>query len=162
MDLVIELDSSSDIKFSKHLIVRSLVDGPFAFSSNVDMGVFVCDFVNFLQSRPGAAVWSHMVDKAVYTRSRCFRMLFSTKYGQGRPLRLLRGALAVEPEVVQLLESLVTFLSPSTIVIEYCRARRSGMEEQRRGRPGQTAIKQRPRTIVQGVHMTRVCKYLAD
>ena len=69
---VVELDSSSPIKFSRHLIVPNV-----AFKDNIHAGAFVKRFVETLPSDVGECV-----DLGVYTRNRCFRIVHSSKFGK--------------------------------------------------------------------------------
>jgi len=69
---VVELDSSSAIKFSRHLIVTNV-----AFKNNLHAGSFVKRFVGDLPANV-----SDSVDLGVYTRNRCFRIVHSSKFGK--------------------------------------------------------------------------------
>ena len=69
-----------------------------------------------LSSGAGAAAGEvPIIDDSVYSRNRCFRVAFSSKFGQRRPLRLMScggSAMSSEPGVV-LLHSLASFVSGS-------------------------------------------------
>lgn len=141
-DSLFELDSTTDEKFSKHVIAKRLqtVDGSglggqyhfqsLAFPNNAQAGFFVKKFMGFVRQQrlarrraasllfarakpkqqeeyqkdpakdeaPAAEKASAdeaagsppsevpVVDESVYTRNRCFRVLFSSKFGKRRPL----------------------------------------------------------------------------
>eukprot|EP00927_Polykrikos_kofoidii_P061207 TRINITY_DN56073_c0_g1_i1.p1 TRINITY_DN56073_c0_g1~~TRINITY_DN56073_c0_g1_i1.p1 ORF type:complete len:857 (+),score=139.13 TRINITY_DN56073_c0_g1_i1:85-2655(+) len=55
-----------------------------------------------------------IVDESVYTRNRCFRVLFSSKFGKKRPLRLVSGISTRASPALQLLESLATHVPDNT------------------------------------------------
>jgi hypothetical protein len=74
---VMELDSSSDVKFSRHLIIPNV-----AFLDNLHAGSFVKRFVGTLPSHVGDCV-----DLGVYTRNRCFRIVNSSKFGKSIPFQ---------------------------------------------------------------------------
>lgn len=84
------LDSTTEKKFSRHVIFKNL-----AFHDNLQMGEFVCRVVDDLRDRDhnnvmvfkdsdgnssGAQV--PFVDLGVYTRNRCFRLAGSSKFGK--------------------------------------------------------------------------------
>ncbi|KAK2077432.1 hypothetical protein QBZ16_004277 [Prototheca wickerhamii] len=82
----LELDSSTTSKFSRHLIV-ALPDA--AFASNAHVGALVreiCDEIweDHRQGHPTACVGSEclLVDQAVYSRNRAFRLPLSSKFGK--------------------------------------------------------------------------------
>ncbi|CAD7705337.1 unnamed protein product [Ostreobium quekettii] len=72
--LVLELDSTTSIKFSRHLIVR--LAGA-AFEDNQAAGAFVKRVVNKYRDEDPALFAA--VDVSVYSRNRQFRMLWSSK-----------------------------------------------------------------------------------
>ena len=136
---VLELDSSSPEKFSKHVIVKTLRDGRrLAFAHNGVLKRLVEDFVSGLRDRttdrrgedtanlffykalhddnPGSC----LVDTSVYSRNRCFRLLWSSKFGQDRPLRLTRGWAVWQPTFCQFLESLVSHVPVVTPLLGDC------------------------------------------
>jgi len=92
---LIELDSSTDAKFSRHLIVR--MPGV-AFSSATSAGAFVRAFWHedvaasrgadtradalFVRKTEGEDVLVPFVDMGVYTRNRAFRLYLSSKAGK--------------------------------------------------------------------------------
>lgn len=75
---VLELDSCTAVKFSRHLIVPNAV-----FRDTRHAGAFVRALAADLP--PDAA---RCVDLGVYTKNRCFRMLLSSKFGKPRVLTL--------------------------------------------------------------------------
>ncbi|XP_055830768.1 uncharacterized protein LOC129899748 isoform X1 [Solanum dulcamara] len=99
-DWVVELDSSNEEKFSRHLIIRF---PKAAFKDNSHAGAFVteicsrissiseCDgrFRKLFVSKDSSSIDSPFqlfVDKAVYSRNRCFRLAFSSKAGKSSVL----------------------------------------------------------------------------
>ena len=104
------LDSSTAHKFSKHVLVkrlsgRGLHDGEcIAFANNAQAGLFVSQLVAFARSRAADSVAGSLfvrssrrstvaaetatciIDESVYSRNRCFRMLFQSKFGKSRSL----------------------------------------------------------------------------
>ena len=115
---VLELESSSATKFSRHLVVR--LPGA-AWASNAHVGTLVLGLLAGARERreadPRAAVLfvrkgegeATLVDQAVYTRNRAFRLYLSSKHGKAEVLRAtprFRGASdATQHEL--LLESLI-------------------------------------------------------
>ncbi len=89
---VYELDSSSETKFSRHLIVR--IDGH-AFYNNIAVGHFVSQVLAesgtslLVKDKHGRDVY--FVDTAVYTKNRHFRLAYSCK--GGRKVALLHVVL---------------------------------------------------------------------
>ena len=123
--LTVVLDSSTESKFSKHVIVKSL-----AFEDNIQAGGFVHTFVEHtrvLRQERGsdsdllfvrgdceeAEATKTVVDTSVYTRNRNFRVLRQSKCGKNTPLQLEEGGVvvhesdSVECQVVQTLASFV-------------------------------------------------------
>lgn len=94
-DDIVVLDSTTDKKFSKHIIFTRV-----AFHDNVQMGDFVRNVVNRVVEENPQMVLVHtddgcqvpFVDLGVYTRNRCFRLIGSSKYG--KPSRLLLSGIS--------------------------------------------------------------------
>lgn len=99
-DFVIELDSSTEDKFSRHLIIRLPKT---AFKDNLHTGAFVAEICSRIQSyrardknydklliskgSSSADGDFHLfIDTAVYSRNRCFRLPFSSKAGKNSVL----------------------------------------------------------------------------
>ncbi|KAM3301562.1 DNA-directed primase/polymerase protein isoform X1 [Capsicum chacoense] len=99
-DWVVELDSSNEEKFSRHLIIRF---PKAAFKDNSHAGAFVteiCSRISSISERDGRFTklfvskdpsstdipFQLFVDKAVYSRNRCFRLAFSSKAGKSSVL----------------------------------------------------------------------------
>lgn len=99
-DFVIELDSSTEDKFSRHLIIRLPKT---AFKDNLHTGAFVAEICSRIQSyrardkhydklliskgSSSADSDFHLfIDTAVYSRNRCFRLPFSSKAGKNSVL----------------------------------------------------------------------------
>ncbi|KAE9592559.1 hypothetical protein Lalb_Chr19g0130571 [Lupinus albus] len=99
-DWVVELDSSTEEKFSRHLIIRI---PKAAFKDNSHAGAFVSEICSrvlnargkdgrfeelFVMKDSSCDVSDRQlfVDTAVYTRNRCFRLLLSSKAGKSSVL----------------------------------------------------------------------------
>ncbi|XP_075096707.1 uncharacterized protein LOC107759029 isoform X6 [Nicotiana tabacum] len=99
-DWVVELDSSNEEKFSRHLIIRF---PNAAFKDNLHAGAFVTEicsrisslsetdgrFRNLFVSKDSSSIdipCQLFVDKAVYSRNRCFRLALSSKAGKSSVL----------------------------------------------------------------------------
>ncbi|PON58210.1 DNA primase, UL52/UL70 type, Herpesviridae [Parasponia andersonii] len=97
---ILELDSSTDVKFSRHLIIRIPKT---AFKDNSHAGVFVNEIWSrifsgkekdgrfeklFVKKESNAADSPSQlfVDTAVYSRNRCFRLALSSKAGKNSVL----------------------------------------------------------------------------
>eukprot|EP00928_Gymnodinium_smaydae_P027843 TRINITY_DN213_c0_g1_i1.p1 TRINITY_DN213_c0_g1~~TRINITY_DN213_c0_g1_i1.p1 ORF type:complete len:770 (+),score=118.16 TRINITY_DN213_c0_g1_i1:41-2311(+) len=155
MTSVYELDSSTQDKFSKHVIVKRLQsqDGlstngageqdtccVLAFESNEQVGFVVGRFIEFASSRK-AQVDSlarllflnkerkgcdgempqqiSLVDQGVYTRNRCFRVLFSSKFGKHRPLLPVGRMRSESSPELQLLNSLASYVPHDTPMMRH-------------------------------------------
>ncbi|KAK7315144.1 hypothetical protein VNO77_33676 [Canavalia gladiata] len=98
-DWVVELDSSTEVKFSRHLIVRIPKT---AFKDNSHAGAFVSEICSrilnargndknferlFVMKDSSSSEASQLfVDTAVYSRNRCFRLFLSSKAGKSSVL----------------------------------------------------------------------------
>ncbi|KAI9112899.1 hypothetical protein K1719_016013 [Acacia pycnantha] len=97
---IVELDSSTDEKFSRHLIIRIPKT---AFKDNSHAGAFVSEMCSQVQnarekdgrfeklfvkkdSSSGDGLNQLFVDTAVYSRNRCFRLPLSSKAGKSSVL----------------------------------------------------------------------------
>lgn len=135
---VLDLESSTKEKFSKHIIVKRLLPGPnrtgtliapprsFAFQTNAQAGIFVTMFLDYVSAHrkqeptsmaralfvrhPSSAKEVSIIDASVYSRNRCFRVLFSSKFGKQRALLPGCGFAPGDSPAQQLLESLVSFV----------------------------------------------------
>ncbi|WOL06285.1 DNA-directed primase/polymerase protein isoform X2 [Canna indica] len=91
---IIELDSSTTEKFSRHVIIRI---PNIAFKDNSHVGAFVFEVCSRISSQRGSNSQlgklyiakdstspdlQLFLDSAVYTRNRCFRLAFSSKAGK--------------------------------------------------------------------------------
>lgn len=140
-----DLDSTNSEKFSKHIIVKKLISKfasstNLAFHSNAQAGCFVKLFMEFVREqreagdllakqlfvnakpRKGKEMNAErevvpVVDESVYTRNRCFRVLFSSKFGKRRPLLPTWG----QPQhpARQLLDSLASFVPEGTTLFRH-------------------------------------------
>ncbi|KAG6507081.1 hypothetical protein ZIOFF_032421 [Zingiber officinale] len=91
---IIELDSSTSVKFSRHVIIRI---PRVAFKDNSHVGAFVMEVYSRITSQRGSVPQvdklyvkkdasssdrQPFLDNAVYSRNRCFRLAFSSKAGK--------------------------------------------------------------------------------
>ena len=88
---VIDLDSSTEEKFSHHLIVNLYCkdSSPVFFANNLEVGKFVHALIEKMKAN-GTLVLSPslvFVDDAVYTKNRNFRTFLSSKFGKRATLR---------------------------------------------------------------------------
>mmetsp|Transcript_39133 Transcript_39133/g.72945 ORF Transcript_39133/g.72945 Transcript_39133/m.72945 type:complete len:481 (+) Transcript_39133:47-1489(+) len=138
---ILILESSTLKKFSKHVLVRRLLDASgasidLAFANNAQIGLFVSELVHFARTHREDSSAKHlfvqppksdvpdwrettMIDESVYSRNRSFRLLFQSKFGKDRRLDLDRSsALKVFENMphpsVALLQSMVTFVPRDT------------------------------------------------
>jgi len=105
-DDIIDLDSSTEEKFSRHLIVDLV------FVNNHAVG----NYVKFLTSEPSLddikvnlseSQLGTFIDEGVYTKNRNFRIFLSSKYGKKKVLELAYPTANVSPKDI-FLRSLVT------------------------------------------------------
>lgn len=119
---VYELDSSSEAKFSRHLIVKI---GNHAFYNNIAVGDFVAQVLagsgTSLLVKDKNGKDTYFVDTAVYTKNRHFRLVYSCK--GGRKVSLMpthRFAMARQPlpTPAQIFkETMVTGVDPSATLV---------------------------------------------
>ncbi|KAF3432929.1 hypothetical protein FNV43_RR24031 [Rhamnella rubrinervis] len=99
LDWIVELDSSTEVKFSRHLIIRIPKT---AFKDNSHAGVFVNEICSKIFGAKGDGRFEKLfvkkdsssadspcqlfVDTAVYSRNRCFRLALSSKAGKNSVL----------------------------------------------------------------------------
>eukprot|EP00747_Dinoflagellata_sp_TGD_P209513 gnl/TRDRNA2_/TRDRNA2_82903_c0_seq1.p1 gnl/TRDRNA2_/TRDRNA2_82903_c0~~gnl/TRDRNA2_/TRDRNA2_82903_c0_seq1.p1 ORF type:complete len:321 (-),score=46.72 gnl/TRDRNA2_/TRDRNA2_82903_c0_seq1:502-1371(-) len=141
MEDIIELTSSTSKKFSNHVIVRNERDHKesnlsMAFQNNAQVGVVVNQFVDWLEVRrssdpgdpanilfvrqPGTDALTSVIDTSVYSRNRCFRLLFNSKLDKAVPLRYERGGrLDQKDPDIKLLNSMATFVPEGTPMFEH-------------------------------------------
>lgn len=103
---VIELDSTRDKKFSRHLIFQNI-----AFHDNVQAGDFVRRAVEMVAEKNTDLIMVKkssgevvpFVDLGVYTKNRCFRIVGSSKFGKTKRLLpmhgLCRGRVSVSKQL---------------------------------------------------------------
>lgn len=95
----VELDSTSDKKFSRHLIFQNI-----AFHDNVQTGDFARRVVELMVAKDPSLVMVNntdgevvpFVDLGVYTKNRCFRIVGSSKFGKSHRLLLRKQAICRE------------------------------------------------------------------
>lgn len=99
---IVELDSTTDQKFSRHVIFQSI-----AFHDNIQAGDFAHRVVQILAQKSPELVLVKksdgdvvpFVDLGVYTKNRCFRIVGSSKFGKTKRLLpmdgLCRGRVSV-------------------------------------------------------------------
>ncbi|KAI8108186.1 hypothetical protein M9434_006216 [Picochlorum sp. BPE23] len=119
---VYELDSSSEAKFSRHLIVR--IENH-AFYNNIAVG----DFVAQVLAESGTSLFvkdknkkdTYFVDTAVYTKNRHFRLVYSCKGGRKASLMpthrfaMARQPLPTPAQIFK--ETMVTGVDPSATLL---------------------------------------------
>lgn len=83
-DDLVELDSTTEVKFSRHIIFEHV-----AFYDNIQAGLFARKVVQTLQEHKENVVMVSnddrkvpFVDLGVYTKNRCFRIVASSKFGK--------------------------------------------------------------------------------
>jgi DNA-directed primase/polymerase protein len=132
---VVDLDSTTDAKFSRHLIIK-LDGGRTAFLNNEAMGLhlksfahssgaFVEDAVREVREQAdsnselaqllvagGGDAVECFVDTSVYSKNRCFRMALNSKFGKDVALRRADGAVIDDVEAFK--ETLVCNVSCET------------------------------------------------
>jgi len=149
-DWVFESDSTTSEKFSRHMVAKRLQSGPqsapkpainLALRSNAQAGLLVSKFIEYARGRlakdpsctarflflrganTGKEATSDLlpiVDASVYSRHRCFRVLFSSKLGKKVALSPLWDGLPVaEACVQQVLESLASFVPDSVELLQH-------------------------------------------
>lgn len=138
---ILELASSTPQKFSYHVIVKNDHDPQrgnvsMAFKNNAQVGLVVKQFLEWVEARrladpqstanvlfvhqPGTDAMTPFIDTSVYTRNRCFRLLFSSKFGKTAALRYERGRdLKKMYPGIKLLESMATFVPNETPMFEH-------------------------------------------
>jgi len=131
---IVELDSSTDVKFSMHVVVKQpagVAPGCPAFRNNEHAEQLVRKLVEYAERQRSAAgsrcdlffvrgassvdgdARVPLIDTSVYTRSRCFRVLFQSKLGKEATLKLRDGGRIVhafDDPKQQVLKSLVSFV----------------------------------------------------
>lgn len=135
---LLELESSTESKFSLHVIVKRLrraEEAPvgLAFANNAQVGLLTRHFLDYArhlrendftslarllfinapQDAGGDSVAARevsLVDESVYSRNRCFRLLYNSKYGKNTTLRLAGGACNGEAAVLRLLGTMASFV----------------------------------------------------
>ncbi|KAF7458647.1 Herpesviridae UL52/UL70 DNA primase family protein [Cryptosporidium felis] len=117
------LCSSSIEKFSYHVIVKYInIEKKFStlFKDNSSMKIFIHHFLLYLKNKTitldesSGIQLQDIIDTGVYTRNRCFRMLYSSKFGKKTALNIDHEKTSYdlsEITPIQLLRSMVTFLN---------------------------------------------------
>ncbi|KAH8741350.1 hypothetical protein FG386_003197 [Cryptosporidium ryanae] len=118
---IIYLNSTTKKKFSYHIIVKH-IDTKKKFSTlfinNLSMKIFVQHFIYYLiENQIGMAngnfLLHRIVDMGVYSRNRCLRTLFSSKFGKNVPFKIDKehtNYKISECPPIQFFRSMVTFL----------------------------------------------------
>ena len=153
-----ELDSTTSTKFSRHIIMKSMkstqqsqaAPRPLAFRNNLQVGTFVKKFLQYAAScrRDPASTAAQLfvrtdshdqevpvIDTSVYSRNRCFRVMFSTKLGKRAPLLPAWAVPEGKTPSELLLESLASFVPERTSLFEdpFILAARREVQRERRG-----------------------------
>ncbi|EME30017.1 DNA-directed primase/polymerase protein [Galdieria sulphuraria] len=110
------LDSSSQEKFSKHIIFPKIV-----FPNNRITGKFISKLLqmsdissHFLVLKPSRDEMQTVlaIDLSVYSRNRCFRILGSSKMGENRPLTI---GQSMNQELLH--ETLICYFYPDDVIL---------------------------------------------
>jgi len=139
---IIELDSSTDLKFSKHVLVKRLQGSPpqhLALANNAQAGLLVGELIAYahgrrhVQGSPCRALFVQakpakneppdlvreepLIDESVYSRNRSFRLMYNTKFGKKSSLRMSREDVQKsfsrsEYPPLQLLHTMASFVPP--------------------------------------------------
>ncbi|CAJ1448320.1 unnamed protein product, partial [Effrenium voratum] len=171
---VYDLDSTNADKFSKHVVLKRLEKGEtLAFQNNAQAGFFIRRFMDFVREqrqagdtsasllfartkpkasakgaeKPEPEPEASIVDESVYTRNRCFRVLFSTKFGKNRPLLPTWSAA---PPAQQLLESLASCVPEGTPLFRHPMIPPDWQHEDMKvGRSGKRPDRREPSEVVE-------------
>ncbi|OII74242.1 uncharacterized protein cubi_01086 [Cryptosporidium ubiquitum] len=120
---IIYLRSSNVDKFSYHIIVKKIDEVQnfsTLFKDNLSMKIFVSHFVSYLNENCiKINGFDHfklqdIIDTGVYTRNRCFRMLYSSKFGKKSILKIDEENTSFELTEflpIILFRSMITFLN---------------------------------------------------
>ncbi|KAH7648926.1 hypothetical protein FG379_001295 [Cryptosporidium bovis] len=118
---IIYLNSTTEKKFSYHIIVKHIdIRNNFStlFMNNLSMKTFVQHFIYYLMENEirieNNFLLHRIVDMGVYTRNRCFRTLFSSKFGKHVSFQIDKEHTLYEMSdcpPIQLFRSMVTFLN---------------------------------------------------
>jgi hypothetical protein len=147
VDSIVELDSTTSAKYSQHVVVKNLLrEGgeywPLAFRNNAQAGHIVKRLVEYLkhhaqesansparhlffrvhrddESEQPADDTACLIDPCVYSRNRCFRLLFSSKFGKRRALLLSKGLGVGASTPMQLLDSMAAFVPAGTALFQH-------------------------------------------
>jgi len=145
----IELESSTKEKFSFHVVVKQIQRQgsiqPFAFANNAQAGLLVRELLSYARARqsesdfparhlfvaapdassdPSNADFAKeacLVDESVYTRNRCFRLVYSCKFGKTAIMRVTserRGLLPKHPAPC-MLASMASFVPEETMFFRH-------------------------------------------
>ena len=119
------LDSSTDKKFSKHLIFSNTI-----FTDCSTCGKYVANLLTQLTSdvleklsvvnRKGKDVL--FIDQSIYTKNRNFRLFLSSKFGQSTALRICHTMTKTQhqlPEETIFFQSLITHVQANANVIPF-------------------------------------------
>lgn len=125
---IIYLCSSNIDKFSYHIIVKRIdLDQQFStlFKNNFYMKIFINHFMSYLEKRNILLTdldhlkLQNIVDTGVYTRNRCFRMLYSSKFGKNCILQIDEentGFELTDILPIKLFRSMITFLNTNNVL----------------------------------------------
>lgn len=125
---IIYIRSDSTDKFSYHIIVKRIdINQQFStlFKNNLSMKVFINHFISYLEKNNILLTeldhfkLQNIVDTGVYTKNRCFRMLYSSKYGKNSILQIDEENTGFELTnilPIKLFRSMITFLNIQDIL----------------------------------------------
>lgn len=141
---MLEMISSTPDKFSMHAVIKSLrrlgtqQEQPLAFANNAQAGLLVRELMSYARSlrreRPDSCA-RHLfavappseaahaasrpqevsiIDETVYSRNRCFRLIFNSKFGKQAALRMSAPGQARQHPTAQMLSTMASFVPAST------------------------------------------------
>mmetsp|Transcript_18461 Transcript_18461/g.39485 ORF Transcript_18461/g.39485 Transcript_18461/m.39485 type:complete len:517 (-) Transcript_18461:1403-2953(-) len=128
---VIEMESSTESKFSMHILVKRLIVDeaivPVALPNNAQAGLLTRELVMFAKQKKSIDLTSDahllfvnapqgedhplvsVIDESVYSRNRCFRLLYNSKFGKKVALRMAGGQKQEHP-AVRMLGTMASFV----------------------------------------------------
>lgn len=117
---ILDLESSTESKFSRHIVVN--LPGERLFENNLHVGVFVREFMSSLtqEERRVFTFWDKQAEKeelfidfSVYSKNRNFRTYLSSKFGRKQSLTLSEASKMQHSELSEkdvFLKSLITWI----------------------------------------------------
>jgi hypothetical protein len=147
---ILILESSTTDKFSKHVLVKRFFSTHTdenkavhqAFANNAQAGMFVKELIAFAREHRENSCSKYLfvdhpktragevrrettlIDDSVYSRNRCFRLLFNSKFGKERQLELEHSSanrffIEMPHPSLALLSSMVSFVPDNTMLFDH-------------------------------------------